>query len=369
MFSLQRYKFAAIIFLPNFILSNFTMAKGSADIMAQFNSLLADIKAKKFAPVYILMGEEPYYNDILLEQIIENALEEPERDFNQTIVYAQDTSADKIISDCRRFPMFAPRQLIVVKEAQQLAKADMLEMYLNAPVAETVLVLAYTNKSIDKRTSLYKSAKKNAVVFESAAVNEWDVAKWIIDFIGKKGYSIDYSSAELMAEYTGNALRKVVLEIDKLLKALPLGRKEITEQDIKDNIGISREFSSFELCRAITMGQYDTAYKIAYFFGENPKKYPLTMTLGAMFFYFSKLLKCQAYFAQTKNDEVAIKKAGIFFPSQIKEYKTAMHKCSLGKVMNIIALIKKTDYKSKSGNAGVASEGELLIELISRIIH
>ena len=148
-FSLQRYKFAAIIFLPNFILSNFIMAKGSADTMAQFNSLLADIKAKKFAPVYILMGEEPYYNDILLEQIMENALEEQERDFNQTIVYAQDTSADKIISDCRRFPMFAPRQLIVVKEAQQLAKADMLEMYLNAPVAETVLVLAYTNKSIE----------------------------------------------------------------------------------------------------------------------------------------------------------------------------------------------------------------------------
>lgn len=345
------------------------MAKGSADTLMQFDGLLADIKARKFSPVYILMGEEPYYNDILLEQIIENALEPHERDFNQTIVYAQDTSADKIISDCRRFPMFAPRQLIVVKEAQQLEKADMLEMYLNAPVPETVLVLAYTNKSIDKRTSLYKTAKKNAVVFESAAIKEWDVPKWIMDFATTKGYSIDYSSAELMAEHTGNALRKVVLEIDKLIKSLPLDRKSISEQDIKDNIGITREFSSFELCKAITLGNYDTAYKIAYFFGENPKKYPLTLTLGAMFYYFSKLLKCQAYFTQTRNDEVAIKKAGIFYPAQIKEYKMAMHKCSLGKVMNIIALIKKTDYKAKSGTGGQASEGELLVELISRIIH
>ncbi|MDO4735435.1 MAG: DNA polymerase III subunit delta [Bacteroidia bacterium] len=345
------------------------MAKGSADILAQFNGLLADIKAKKFSPIYILMGEEPYYNDILLEQIIENALEPQERDFNQTVVYAQDTSADKIISDCRRFPMFAPRQLIVVKEAQQLPKADMLEMYFNAPVPETVLVLAYTNKSIDKRTTLYKSAKKNAVVFESVAVKEWDVPKWIMDFVARKGYSIDYSSAELMAEHTGNALRKVVLEIDKLIKSLPLERKNISEQDIKENIGISREFSSFELCKAITMGNYDTAYKIAYFFGENPKKYPLTLTLGAMFFYFSKLLKCLAYFAQTRNDEVAIKKAGIFYPAQIKEYKMAMHKCSLGRVMNIISLIKKTDYKAKSGTGGQATEGELLVELISRIIH
>lgn len=345
------------------------MAKqAQLDTAAQCNALLEDIKGKKFSPVYLLMGEEPYYSDLLIDAIVENALEPSERDFNQTIVYAQDITTEEIVSACRRYPMFAPRQLIVVKEAQQLTKLDVLEHYLEQPVPETVLVLGFTNKTVDKRTNFYKKAKANAVVFESTAVTEWTVGKWILNYVTQKGYTITPDSAEIMGEYTGTSLRKIVLEIDKLFKSLPVGVKEISEDCIKENIGLSKEFSAFELCRALVFKKYDQAYKIAHFFGENPKKYPLVLTLGAMFFFFSRLLKCNAYYEQDKGlIENAVRKAGVFAPMQIKEYSIGVRTFPLKKTMHIIAIIKEYDYMSKSGNSGTASEGALLLEIVSKI--
>lgn len=347
------------------------MAKQSdTDILKQFNSILADIKAKKFANIYILMGEEPYYSDVIVEALLQNVLEPHERDFNQTVVYAQDTTTADIVQACRRFPMFAKHQLILVKEAQHLNKLDVLEHYLEHPAPETVLVLAFTNKSLDKRTGFYKKAKGAATVFESVAISEWSVANWITSYIGQKGYKISADAASLMAEHTGNGLRKIVLEVDKLFKGLPEGVSEINVKDVEVNIGVSREFSAFELCRSIVFKDYEKSYKIAHYFAENQKKYPLVLTLGAMFYFFSRLLKCQAYYTQDGGaPENAIRKAGIFAPMQIKEYASAMRSFSLKKTMSVIALIKEYDYKSKSGTAGQAADGDLLIELISRIIH
>lgn len=347
------------------------MAKQTeSDNLIQMNAILADISAGRFSPVYILMGEEPYYSDIILQAILQNALEPSERDFNQTVVYAQDTTTADIVQACRRFPMFAPRQLVMVKEAQHLTKLDILEQYLENPSPETILVLAFTNKSVDKRTGFYKKAKSAATVFESVAVSEWNVAKWITTYINGKGYSITPDAASLMAEHTGNVLRKIVLEADKLFKGLETNKKEITVKDIETNIGISREFSAFELSKSLVIKDYPNAYKIARHFGANPKKYPLVLTLGAMFYFFSRLLKCHAYYAQDGGMmENSIRKAGIFAQGQIKEYAAAMRAFPIKKTMSVIALIKEYDYKSKSGNAGAASEGDMLIELISRIIH
>ena len=348
------------------------MAKQSAqDTITQFNSISGDIKAGIFKPVYIFMGEEPYYSDILVEELIANVLKPEERDFNQTIIYGSDTNPAEVVSLARRFPMFAERQLIVVKEAQSLGKGDALEIYLNSPAPETVLVLAYTGKSIDKRSTLYKKLKssKDAVVFESTMLQEWKVGEWISKYVETLGYTIGYDSSQLMAEYTGNSLRKIVLEIDKLVKSLPDNNKNITTKDIEENIGISREFSAFELCRAISYRDKEKAFKIAHFFGENPKKYPLALTLGALFFYIAKLLKAYAYLKRDGGTpEGAAKKAGAF-GSQEKEYAAAIRGYSYVKVMGIVAQIKECDYKFKSGNAGTASEGELLIELISHIFN
>ncbi len=340
------------------------------DNLEQMNSILTDIRAGRFAPLYILMGEEPYYSDVILEAILEHALQPHERDFNQTVIYAQDTTTADIVQNCRRYPMFAERQLIVVKEAQHLTRLDVLEPYFDNPSQETVLVLAFTNKSMDKRTGAYKKAKVKGIVFESAAISEWNVAKWITTYVGEKGYTITPDAASLMAEHTGNGLRKIVLETDKLFKGLTQDKREIAVKDIEENIGISREFSAFELSRSLVFKDYSNAYKIAGFFGANPKKYPLQLTLGAMFFFFSRLLKCHAYYAKDGGMmENSIRKAGVFSTGQIKEYAAAMRVFPIKKTMSVIALIKECDYKIKSGNAGGASDGDMLIELISRIIH
>ena len=217
------------------------MAKQSEqDNLQQMSTILASIKAGKFSPVYILMGEEPYYSDIIIEAILANVLEPSERDFNQTIVYSQDTTTADIVQACRRFPMFAPRQLVMVKEAQHLTKLDILEQYVEHPAPETVLVLAFTGKSVDKRTGFYKKAKTSAVILESAAVSEWHIARWITSYVQEKGYKMSSDAVTLMAEHTGTGLRKIVLEIDKLFKGLPDNCKEITVKDVEQNIGISK---------------------------------------------------------------------------------------------------------------------------------
>lgn len=348
------------------------MAKQSApDTIAQFNSILNDIRLRNFKPIYVFMGEEPYYSDVLVDELLATVLRPEERDFNQTVIYGSDTNPAEIVSIARRFPMFAEHQLVIVKEAQSLGKGDALELYLQAPAPETVLVLAYTAKSIDKRSSFYKKLKssKDAIIFESSLLQEWKVGEWITNYLKPLGYSIGYDAAQLMAEHTGNSLRKIVLEIDKLVKALPYSCKTITSAEIEENIGISREFSAFELCRAISYRDKEKAFKIAHFFGENQKKYPLAMTLGALFFYIAKLLKAYAYLKRDGGTpEGAAKKAGAF-GSQEKEYAAAIRNYSYVKVMGIVAQIKECDYKFKSGNAGTASEGELLIELISHIFN
>lgn len=335
----------------------------------EYSDLIKEIDSGKFKPVYLLMGEEPYYNDIIIEHLIDKALQPHERDFNQMIVYGSDTNAAEIASMARRYPVFAPRQLIIVKEAQSLTKLEPLEIYLQAPAPETVLVLVYTGKSVDKRSGFYKKAKTTAEIFESVPVPEWKVAQWIISYAGRKGITILPDAAALMAEHTGNSLRKIALEIDKLLKVIPEECIQITVKEIEENIGISREFSAFELCNALSFKNGDNAFKIAHHFGENPRKYPLLLTLGALFFYFSKLLKIHAVMRQENLATAsAVKKSGIY-PSQEKQYLAAIRNYSYNRVMAAIAYIKECDFKSKSSAAGVANEGDLLIELVSRILH
>lgn len=344
------------------------MAKQSIDTLSQFNNIIASIAKQEFKPVYILMGEEPYYIDIILEKIIENALTLEERDFNQTIVYATDTSADEIASQARRYPMFAPRQLIIVKEAQALTKLDSLEGYMAAPSPETVLVLAYTNKSADKRTTFFKSAKKVAEVFESSSIKEHEVYRWIINHLKESNLNIEEDAARLMAEHTGNTLRKVVLECNKLKNAINTGNT-ITISDVEKNIGISREFSAFELCKSLAYRDANKALNISYHIGLDSKKYPFVVTLGALFFYFSKILKCHALQKEMGGSaNSAITKAGVT-SWQSTEYLEAMKKYPLAKTMGVIALLKEFDYKSKSNARGTASDGELLTELTIKILY
>mgnify|MGYP003584236362 CR=1 FL=1 len=332
----------------------------------KFASIMTDIRGGKFRPVYILMGEEPYYADVILQALDKYVLAPEERDFNFTLVYGSDTDAGQIVSLCRRYPVESPRQLIIVKEAQQLSSLEALDIYLDSPVKETILALAFTNKSVDKRSGFYKKAKGAAEILETFALDEWKVPSWIADYVKGKDYEIDPDAAQLMAQYTGTSLRKITLEIDKLFKGID--GKRITPKDIEINIGISREFNAFELCKAAGEKDRKKSFAIAEVFGDNPKKFPIQMTLGAMFYYFNQLLKAEALQMRDKIPFFQAAQQCGMFGYREKEFETASRNFPLIKTMAVIAYIKECDLKSKSAGGGISSDGALLNELLAKIL-
>jgi DNA polymerase III subunit delta len=339
-------------------------------ITAQFNTLIKEIKGGKFRPLYILCGEETYYTDEIISTLMLNVLKPEERDFNQTLVYASDPdiNADTIVSMAKRYPMFAEHQLIIVKEAQELNQSKILDQYISSPLPQTVMVLAYS-KSIDKRTGFYKNAKSSGALFESTQIKEWEVERWITSFLKEKGVRIEEEAAKLMSDYIGNNLKKILLEIDKIIKNLPEESKSITVKDVELNVGISREFSTFELCSAIGKRDAAKAFKIAHYMGENPKKYPIQMTLGALFYYFSRILRAHAYYKRDGGSITSAIENVTGYGKQKQEYSDVMKNYSLSKIMGIISKIREYDYKSKSNSGGTTSEGDLLIEFISKCLH
>lgn len=341
------------------------MAKQSTGI--NFTTLKQEISKGIFRPVYILSGEEPFYCEQLCEMIIEKALEPHERDFNQTIIYGNDTTTDKVISLCQQYPMMAQRVLVVVKEAQNLKKIEDLELYLQHYSESTILVLLYSGKNLDARTKFYKTASAMGAIFVSPKVNEDAMPQWISDYFNSIGMDIEPQAASLLAEYAGNDLRKIALEGEKLIQAIPINRKNITVSDIETNIGISKEFNINELTNALAYKNSQKAFKIAYFFGESPKQYPLIKTLGFLFYFFSKLELLHALqLSGITNRDSLIKEAGVYYSRFV--FMKAFENYNLKKTLKIISYLKECDLKCKSNLGGNASEGELLLELIGKIL-
>lgn len=342
------------------------MAK--TDTVGQFRALCREIEKGELKPVYILMGEEPFYPEKLCSMIMDRALQPHERDFNQTILYGADTTAEEIVSVCERYPMMAERTLVVVREAQSLKKPEGLSVYLDNISPSTVLVLLFSGKNMDKRTSFYKKASKCCVIFESAKIREEAMPGWIESYFRSIGRSIEPQGAMLLSEYAGNDLRKIAIEADKLLKAIPESQKSITADDIEQNVGISREFNTGELTSALASGDGDKAFRIAWFFGESPRQYPLQMTLGFLFFFFSKLEMIHAIMLRDRlSAKDAISKAGVYY-SYAAPYMAAVKSYSLRGTMRVISYIRECDWQSKSNSRGNATEGEMLTELIGKIL-
>lgn len=338
------------------------------DSAGQFEALRKEVEAGMFHPVYILMGEEPFYPEKLCALIMDKALQPHERDFNQTILYGPDTSVDDIISVCERYPMMAERTLVVVREAQALKKPEGLSIYLDHISPTTVLILLFSGKNMDKRTSFYKKASKSCVVFESIKIREEAMPRWIEAYFRSIGKSIEPQGAMLLTEYAGNDLRKISVEADKLLKAVPEEQKVITAGDIEQNTGISREFNTAELASALASRNGDKAFRTAWFFGESPKQYPLQMTLGFLFFFFSKVEMIHALMLRDRiSAKDAAAKAGVYY-SYAAPYLSAVSNYSLRRTMRIISMIRECDYRSKSNSGGNASDADLLEELIGRIL-
>ena len=322
----------------------------------QVSSILEDVRSGIFKSIYLLMGEEPYYPELVCQAIIDNCLQDWEKDFNETICYGADVDADTVITAARRFPMMADRQLVVVKEAQQMKSLEELAVYCQQPLDSTVLVLLLHGASADKRKALYKSVLKTGVVLESNVLRDYEMPQWIAAYYEGRGLKIHPEAAQLLAESAGTDLGKIAVETDKLLKNLPEGVREIAVADIEKNVGISRQFSIFELTKCLSYRQGAQALKIAAHIGEAPR-FALPMAVAPLFTHFQRILKYHAGEKPNIN------------PYFLKEYDAALRNYPLPQTMAAIGLLTEYDYKGKGGDAGEASPAELLIELITKILN
>ncbi|HML64175.1 MAG TPA: DNA polymerase III subunit delta [Dysgonomonas sp.] len=335
--------------------------------MVTFEQIVTEIKARKYRPVYLFMGDESYYIDELTNMLTETVLPEEERDFNQSILYGMETNVTAVITMARSYPMMSDHQLIVIKEAQNLSKIEELEVYVKNPLKSTILVLNYKGGSLDKRKKLYAEIDKNGAIFESKKIPEYKIPAFITSYILSKGLSIDQKSAQMLSDYLGNDLSKLTNEIAKLLIAIPPGQMRITADLIEENIGISKDFNNFELLNAIINKNIFKVNQIADYFEKNPKNNPMIMTMSVLFNFFSNLMIC--YWAKNKTEQGLATELGLRNPYQAKDYVIALKNYNAFKCMEIIGLLRIYDAKSKGVDNNSAPDGELLKELLYKITH
>ena len=345
------------------------MAKGFVEIDSLCREIVKDVKSGVFKPVYLLMGDEPYYVDMVCDAILEHCLDESEKDFNQTVCYGADVNADTVITAARRYPMFADRQLVVVKEAQMMKSLEELAIYCQNPLDSTVLVIVMHGASADKRKSLYKTVSKIGVVVESPALSDYDMPRWIPMYYQTKGIQIAPDAAALLAEHAGTDLNKIAIETEKMLKNLPEGTTQVTVSDIEKNVGISRQFSIFELTKELSLKNAPKALRIAAYIGS-AAKFALPMAVSALYTHFYRILKYNALLSvnpRPANDQKA-KVLGVN-PFFFSEYDTAVRNYPTRKCMAVIALLKDYDFKGKGGETGEATDAQLMVELTAKILN
>lgn len=332
-----------------------------------FEQIKKDIEARKFHPVYLLMGDESYYIDQLTDHFLEKILPESEKDFNQTILYGSESDAASVITMARSFPMMSDYQLIIVKEAQSLKKIEELELYTKNPLSSTILVLNYKNGVLDKRKKLYSSIEKNGVIFESKKIPEYRMPAFVTSYVASKGLGIDPKSAQLLTDFLGNDLSKVTNEIEKLTLSIPASEKRITAELIERNIGISKDFNNYELLKALIEKDILKVNRIAEHFEKNPKNNPYIVTLSVLFNFFSNLMVC--YWAKDKSENGIAAELGFKNSYQAKDYVSALKKYNAFKCMDIVSLLRQYDAKGKGVDNSSTSTGELLRELLFKIMH
>ena len=331
-----------------------------------FEEIMSDLRNRIFKPVYFLAGEEPYYIDQITDYIEDKVLPESEKAFNQMILYADDTNIASIIDIARRFPMMASHQVVIIREAQSLKKIDDLAIYLERPLASTILVFNYKYKTLDKRIKLFKVLENHGVYFESSRLRDYQIPAWIDKYLMKKGIKTDPSASAMLTEYLGTDLHKIANELDKLIITLPAGKPVITTSLIEQNIGISKDYNNFELQKAVGDKNILKANMIVRYFSDNPKDNPITLSIASLFGFFSKLLMYHYLPDKSKNNVAAALKVNPFF---VKDYESAASKYNVSKTVQIISLLRTFDMKSKGfGDAGT-EHGDLLRELVYRILH
>ena len=334
--------------------------------MDDVKQIVADIKKGIIKPIYFLMGEEPYYIDAISDYIEKNVLAEEEKGFNQMILYGRDVTIDDIVGNAKRYPMMAERQIVIVKEAQDLSRTiEKLVDYASNPQPSTVLVVNYKYKKIDKRKNLYKTIKKSGVVFESKKLYENQVSDWIRRVLSGQNYTISPKASQMLVEFLGTDLSKINNELGKLKIVLPEGT-QISAEHIEQHIGISKDYNNFELRKAI--GAVDTlkAFKIIKYFEDNPKDNPMVMTVSLLFSFFSQLLH---YHGLNDKNPRSVASALKINPYFVNEYVTAARNFPMRKVSQVISMLREFDVRSKGVNSNAVPQGDLLKELLVRIFN
>ena len=332
--------------------------------MDEVLKIVNDIKAGNIKPIYFLMGEEPYYIDKLTEYMEANLLSEDEKGFNQTVLYGRDVSVDDIVSTAKRYPMMAERQVVIVREAQELSRSiDKLESYAENPMPTTVLVIAYKYKTLDKRKKLTKFLDKTGLVYESKKLYENQVGDWLKRVLAGKKLNIEPKAAAMLVDFLGTDLSKIANELDKLAIILPKG-STVTPELIEENIGFSKDFNVFELRKAIGERNVKKAYQIAQYFADNPKDNPLVLTVGQTFGFFVQLLK---YHGLKDRSPKSVASALGINPFFVKEYDVAIKNYPMKKVSHIVASLRDIDVKSKGVGANGLPPGDLMKEMLANI--
>jgi DNA polymerase-3 subunit delta len=335
-------------------------------IMDEVLKIVNDIKAGNIKPIYFLMGEESYYIDKLSDYIEENVLSEDEKGFNQTVLYGRDVSIEDIVSTAKRYPMMAERQVVIVKEAQDLSRTiDKIESYAENPMLSTVLVFCYKYKTLDKRKKVTKLLAKNGIVYESKKLYENQVGDWIKRVLAGKKYSIEPKANAMLVEFLGTDLSKINNELEKLQIILPKG-STITPHHIEENIGFSKDFNVFELRKAIGDRNQLRAYTIADNFAQNPKDNPIVMTTSLVFSFFVQLLKYHGL--KDKNPSNVAKVLGVN-PFFLKDYDIALKNYPMRKVSQIVGSLRDVDVKSKGVGANALPQSDLLREMLFKIFN
>lgn len=356
------------------------MAKGMkfSDCIADYNMIMQSIEARQFAPIYLLSGDEGYFIDAIADRLASTILNEAERSFNQLTVYGQDSDPGKIVMLCRQMPMMGSYQVVIVKEAQQLAKIENLNLYTSQPQPTTILIICYKNKEqgrgIDKRTAFYKSCAKSGCVFESMRPKEYEIDGWLTSYIASLGLKADPKAVAMLKEHVGMDIGRIVKEIDKLKVSMAIGEKIITDSHIEEYIGLSKDYNNFELNDAVLKQDVGRAMRIAEHFAHNQKTYPITLTITLLFSLFQQLFLLNYHLWQSR-------KRGIPMPADaelmrairannlyaVKELKANIGRWNGPRLFKILGYLREYDAKSKGVDSGGLDGGELLKELLLKI--
>ena len=331
-----------------------------------FEQILSDLKNKKYQPIYFLMGEETFYIDAITDFIAANVLTTDEKVFNQLVMYGKDIDAAAITVAARRYPMMAKNQVVIVKEAQNIKNIEELIHYSEKPLVSTILVINYKYKTLDKRKKLYNSIDKHGIIYNAEKLYEDKIPGWISKYLATKGLTIAPEASALMTEFLGTDLGKIVNEINKLLITLPSNVKRITSDRIEKNIGFSKDFNNFELQKALVARDVLKANRIIDYFQKNPKDNPLVLSISLLFNFFSKIFTFHFLKDKSKGSVASALKINPYF---VAEYEIAAKRYNPAKLVEIIALLREYDLKSKGVGNSSTSDGDLMKEMIFRIIH